>query len=192
MKVLIMCRSLTTAQRGALLLERRSISVSVVKAPQHLRGNGCGYALSLYWNLPDYLPDRLEAGTHNFPGIAGLDAGMAYVRERGVRAIFETEHTLLCRAVERLSDCAGVELFAGPAGTQSGVLSLRMAGMDADEASQRLTEQGICLRSGLHCAPLAHKSAGTLDTSTLRMSFSPFVRLEEVDACCEKIRELTR
>lgn len=147
---------------------------------------------SLLQTMPDYLPDRLEAGTHNVPGIAGLDAGMAYVRERGVRAIFETEHTLLCRAVEWLSDCAGVELFAGPAGTQSGVLSLRMAGMDADEASQRLTEQGICLRSGLHCAPLAHKSAGTLDTGTLRMSFSPFVRREEVDACCEKIRELTR
>ena len=48
MNVLILCRSLTTAQRGALLLERRGISAAVVKAPQHLRSNGCGYALSLY------------------------------------------------------------------------------------------------------------------------------------------------
>ena len=53
MNVLIMCKSLTTAQRGALLLERRGISASVVKAPQHLRGSGCGYALSLYRNLEE-------------------------------------------------------------------------------------------------------------------------------------------
>lgn len=147
---------------------------------------------SLLQEMPDYLPDRLEAGTHNVPGIAGLNAGMQYVLERGVQAIFEREHKLLCRAAELLSDCAGVELFIGPAGTQSGVLSLRISGCDADEASLRLSEQGFCLRSGLHCAPLAHKSAGTLDTGTLRMSFSPFVREEEVDACCRIIRELTR
>ena len=147
---------------------------------------------SLLQEMPDYLPDRLEAGTHNVPGIAGLNAGMQYVQERGVPAIFETERKLLCRAAEQLSDCAGVELFTGPAGTQSGVLSLRIAGVDADEAALRLSEQGVCLRSGLHCAPLAHKSAGTLDTGTLRMSFSPFVRGEEVDVCCRKIRELTR
>ena len=53
MKYLIMCKSLTTAQRGALLLERHGISASVVKAPQHLRGSGCGYALSLYRNLEE-------------------------------------------------------------------------------------------------------------------------------------------
>ena len=53
MKYLIMCKSLTTAQRGALLLERHGISASVVKAPQHLRGNGCGDALSLYRNLEE-------------------------------------------------------------------------------------------------------------------------------------------
>lgn len=147
---------------------------------------------SLLQVMPDYLPDRLEAGTHNVPGIAGLNAGMQYVLQRGVPTIFETEHQLLCRAAEQLSDCAGVELFTGPAGTQSGLLSLRISGCDADEASMRLSEQGICLRSGLHCAPLAHKSAGTLDTGTLRMSFSPFVRAEEVDACCRNIRELTR
>lgn len=62
MKVLIMCRSLTTAQRGALLLERRGISVSVVKAPQHLRGNGCGYALSLYRNLPEAVQSLKNSG----------------------------------------------------------------------------------------------------------------------------------
>ena len=61
MNVLIMCKSLTTAQRGALLLERRGISASVVKAPQHLRGSGCGYALSLYRNLEEAVMTLLNA-----------------------------------------------------------------------------------------------------------------------------------
>ena len=57
MKVLIMCKSLTNAQRGALLLERRGISASVVKAPQNLRGNGCGYAISLFRRLQEAVED---------------------------------------------------------------------------------------------------------------------------------------
>ena len=61
MNVLIMCKSLTTAQRGALLLERRGISASVVKAPQHLRGSGCGYALSLYRNLEEAVATLRDA-----------------------------------------------------------------------------------------------------------------------------------
>ena len=62
MNVLIMCKSLTTAQRGALLLERHGISASVVKAPQHLRGSGCGYALSLYRNLPEAVQSLKNSG----------------------------------------------------------------------------------------------------------------------------------
>ena len=62
MNVLIMCKSLTTAQRGALLLERRGISASVVKAPQHLRGSGCGYALSLNRNLPEAVQSLKNSG----------------------------------------------------------------------------------------------------------------------------------
>ena len=145
---------------------------------------------SLLQAMPDYLPDRLEAGTHNVPGIAGLGAGMEYVLEKGVPAILRTEEALLHRAVELLSDCDGIELFTGPQGTQSGVLSFRLRGLDCDEAASALSEEGICLRSGLHCAPLAHKSAGTLETGTLRLSLSPFVTRRELDAACERIRAL--
>ena len=147
---------------------------------------------SLLQEMPGYLPDRLEAGTHNVPGIAGLLAGMEYVRVRGAEKIMDQECALLCTAVEELRDFAGAELFTGQEGMQSGVLSLRVRGMDCDEAANQLSERGICLRSGLHCAPFAHKSAGTLETGTLRMSFSPFVSESELRLCCQAIRELSQ
>jgi len=147
---------------------------------------------SLLQEMPAYLPDRLEAGTHNVPGIAGLCAGIDYVRACGVGEICKKEQELLRYTEELLKKEEQIELFVGPEGSQSGVLSLRIRGRDCDEAAAFLSEQNICLRSGLHCAPLAHRSAGTLQTGTLRLSFSPFVRKEEVKSCCERIRELSR
>ena len=140
--------------------------------------------------MPAYLPDRLEAGTHNVPGIAGLLAGIEYIRSRGPDSIMEHERGLLRTAVSQLRDCGGLELFTGKEETQSGVLSFRYDGMDCDEAARQLSERGICLRSGLHCAPLAHMSAGTVDTGTLRMSFSPFVSAQELNGCCKIIKEM--
>ena len=145
---------------------------------------------SLLQQMPDYLPDRLEAGTHNVPGVAGLLAGMEYVSGHGVRQIMRAERELLDFALSQLEGMEKLELFAGQADSQSAVLSLRVKGLDCDEAAQFLSGRGICLRSGLHCAPLAHRSAGTLDTGTLRMSFSPFVTRQDVRICCAAVREL--
>ena len=147
---------------------------------------------SLLQTMPDYLPDRLEAGTHNVPGIAGLSAGISYIAECGREAIENHERALLRLAVEELSDVEGIEVFAGPAGTQTGVLSIRIAGMDCDEAAQKLSDRGVCVRSGLHCAPFAHRSAGTLDTGTIRLSFSPFVSEAELHSACQILRDLSR
>ena len=145
---------------------------------------------SLLQQMPDYLPDRLEAGTHNVPGIAGLLKGMEYVTQRGTDRIWREEQSLLQLALSQLRGCEGLELFAGGEGEQSGVLSLRIDGLDCDEAARLLSARGICVRSGLHCAPLAHRSAGTLETGTVRMSFSPFVKREELMACCAALRDL--
>ena len=147
---------------------------------------------SLKQRMPDYLPDRLEAGTHNVPGIAGLLAGMEYVMERGTAEIRRQENALLDYAVNTLSACENLELFCSSKETQSAVLSFRIQSMDCDETAQLLSERGICLRSGLHCAPYAHRTAGTLETGTLRMSFSPFVSREEVETCCATLRELSK
>ena len=125
-------------------------------------------------------------------GAAGLTAGMRYVLERGTDAIAAHEQKLLAELVERLAELDGVELFAGAPGTQTGVLSFRLMDLDCEEAAQRLAEHGVCLRSGLHCAPCAHRSAGTLETGTLRASFSAFSEARETEAFCTILKEIMR
>ena len=129
--------------------------------------------------MPDFLPDRAEAGTVNVPGIAGLAAGMRYVNKVGVDAIFRREQAQAKKCADGLR-ALGFPVFAGA--HQSGTLSF-LPGMDCEEAAQRLAQQGIAVRAGLHCAPLAHESAGTLETGTVRLSFGH-------DACDSQSRAL--
>lgn len=137
--------------------------------------------------MPDYLPDCFEAGTLNVCGIAGLRAGLSYIEEVSPAAILRKERELLEVAVSELKSCDRLELFTGE--NQSGVLSLRGT-LDCETAAERLSAQGICVRAGLHCAPLAHASAGTLQTGTVRLSFSPFVTAEQVVTACREIQRL--
>jgi selenocysteine lyase/cysteine desulfurase len=140
-------------------------------------------------DMPDALPDRLEAGTHNVCGIAGLLAGIAYVSARGTEDILRHERALLHQSLRILAG-ADCELFAGDPGDQTGVLSLRSCRLDCEILAARLGERGICVRSGLHCAPLAHESAGTLESGTLRLSFSPLLDGYSVSKACITLRQL--
>ena len=131
--------------------------------------------------MPDYLPDRHEAGTHNVPGIAGLLAGINYVLSIGTDKILADEFSLISKMASDLSGCSDIELFLGNEKNQIGVLSLRSAKIGCEELGQMLAEEGICVRTGLHCAPYAHKYAGTIDTGTVRVSVSPFTTLENAE-----------
>ena len=125
--------------------------------------------------MPDFLPDRLEAGTHNIPGAAGLLEGLRFVSRRGTPAIAVHERQLIRRLGEGLSRVPGVQAFLSPdPAAQAGVLSFRAEGRDCEELGEALGRRDIALRAGLHCAPLAHQTAGTLDTGTLRASVSAF------------------
>ena len=135
-------------------------------SPKPLLMGGTG-SDSILQDMPDYLPDRGEAGTLNVPGIAGLDAGLRYLKHMGIGRIFERERKQAqscARGLERL----GMKVFAGP--HQAGTLSF-LPDMDCEEEAGQLGKMGIALRAGLHCAPLAHESAGTLETGTVRISF---------------------
>ena len=133
-------------------------------APWICGGTGSNSALQ---QMPDFLPDRGEAGTANVPGIAGLEAGIRLVLEHSPGEIARREAALASEAARMLKEL-GMEVFMGE--HQAGTVSLRCA-MDCEEAAQALSRKEIGLRAGLHCAPLAHRSAGTLDTGTLRLSF---------------------
>lgn len=117
--------------------------------------------------MPEFLPERLEAGTPNVPGIAGLTEGIRLVRKLTPESIGKKEEKLGKITAEGLQKL-GMQVFAGP--HQGGTVSFVPRG-DCQELADILAGQGIALRAGLHCAPLAHRSAGTLETGTVRVSF---------------------
>lgn len=148
---------------------------------------------SINQEMPAFLPDRLEAGTHNIAGVAGLLEGLRFVSAKGPEAILGHERKLLARARDALGQLPGVVLFYDPLGqNQGGVLSLRLARMDCEEAAQWLGDHGAAVRAGVHCSPLAHRTQGTLETGTVRLSFSAFNTPKEVDRFAQLLETLIR
>lgn len=147
-------------------------------------------SLSVRQEMPDFLPDRLEAGTHNVPGIAGLLEGIRFVNSRGVEAILHRERMLARQAAQGLSAIPGVTVYAAKDPlVQAGVLSFQMEKLDCEDVGERLGQRDIAVRAGLHCAPYAHKSAGTEERGTVRVSFSDFNMPNEVRSL---VREVSR
>ncbi len=134
--------------------------------PFPLLQGGTG-SLSIDQNMPDFLPDRAEAGTLNVPGIAGLSAGLDFLKKTGLRNIWEKEHREVVRCTKGLEKL-GFRVFSGD--HQCSTVSF-VPDIDCEEAALELAQQDIAVRAGLHCAPLAHESAGTLSTGTVRVSY---------------------
>jgi cysteine desulfurase family protein len=133
---------------------------------------------------PDFLPDKLESGTLNAIGLAGLGAALADLTAFGVDTVLPHEQKLLRRFRDGLRELAQIEVY-GPADPAEsvGVLSLNVAGIPCDEVGSRLEQQfGIFTRTGLHCAPAAHRSIGTLEKGTVRFSASRFTTEADIDA----------
>ena len=146
-----------------------------------LMEGGTGSA-SLAQEMPEFLPDRLEAGTHNVPGIAGLEAGLRYVAGMTPERIARHERRLIRHAAEGLRRMPGVTAYAAEdASQQLGVLSFTVADREPEELAERFAERGIAVRAGYHCAPTAHRSAHTLSQGTVRVSVSAFSTEAEID-----------
>lgn len=141
--------------------------------------------------MPNFLPDRLEAGTHNVPGAAGLLEGMRFVERVGTDVILEKERRLALAAAKGLERLPDLQIFAHPSlANQTGVLSFRHASMDCEAIATALAQRGIAVRAGMHCAPLAHKTAGTLDSGTVRISFSPMNRETHVSCLIQAMASI--
>ena len=150
-------------------------------------------SLSARQEMPDFFPDRLEAGTHNLTGIAGLLEGIRFVRRRTPEVILNHERSLTARCAQALSAVPGVTVCAAPRlFSQAGVLSFQVDGLDCEEVAERLGARGIAVRAGLHCAPLAHQSAGTIGDGTVRVSFSAFNTIREVDLLARAVAQITQ
>lgn len=158
------------------------------RVPGPLLAGGTG-SLSRQQEMPDFLPDRLEAGTQNVHGAAGLLEGLRFVRSQGTEAILGHERKVIRRLADRLRRDAGVRVLYG-ADSGSGVLSLLLEREAPEATAERLAARGVAVRAGLHCAPLAHITAGTVRTGTVRFSASAFNTLREADAAAEALLEL--
>lgn len=150
--------------------------------PRPLMQGGTG-SLSVSEEMPDFLPDALEAGTVNVPGIAALDAGMQWVTRQTLPRIHACENALCSRflaGLRRIPDCT---VYRTEGAQYAPLVSFSLARETPNETGQRLGEAGFCLRAGLHCAPLAHRKLGTLQQGTVRFAPSVMNTAEEVDDC---------
>ncbi len=141
---------------------------------------------------PDFLPDKYEAGTPNIVGLAGLVASVRYVLRRGVASIREYEQELTQRLVAGLRRIAGVRVIGSEdVSRQIAVVAFTVAGRACSEVAHELEQRfGILCRPGLHCAPLAHRTLGTLPAGTLRFAPGVFNTADQIDAALVAVAQV--
>lgn len=141
---------------------------------------------------PREMPEFLESGTQNVPGILGLGAGIAFVRKKTPERIRNWEMRHIGRIYEGLAALPGVRLYTPypDAAHFAPVLSFNVEGLPSETAGDLLAKRGIAVRCGLHCAPLAHKKFGTEETGAVRVSPSAFTSDRDVDAFLAAVREI--
>ena len=144
-------------------------------------------------DMPEHLPDRLEAGTPNGAGIVGLGEACRWLQYRGIEAVAVHEAQLRARFVDHLRQVPRASVVGDtPDEPTTGVVSFVIDGVDSGEAAARLDrEWSICVRAGLHCAPCAHRRLGTFPSGTIRVGFGPFSRSEQVDALVAALGTIT-
>jgi cysteine desulfurase family protein len=141
---------------------------------------------------PDQLPDRLESGTLNTVGIAGLLAAVQFVLEQGVDRLGEHDRALAVRLIAGLEAMDGVKvLAAAERSSRVGVVSFTALGWEPTDLAVVLDQSfGIAARAGLHCAPCAHRTLGTFPKGTVRLSPGWFNTAEEIDRVLEAVRQV--
>ncbi|NLF34614.1 MAG: aminotransferase class V-fold PLP-dependent enzyme [Clostridiales bacterium] len=168
-----------------------AVSRPLAQALEPLVAGGTG-SLSSSPEMPRQMPDRLEAGTLNLPGIAGLSTALDYLTETGAEALRRREIALTKRLLDGILDHPHLYV-PGPADAarRVGVVSVAFKRRDNGEAAYRLEQTyGILVRSGLHCAPLAHRSLDTFPQGTVRFSIGHGTTVQEIDAAIEAVSAL--
>ena len=143
---------------------------------------------------PDFLPDKYESGTPNAVGIAGLTAGARYVLKRGVERIREHERDVTQRLIDGLRNIVAVRVFGTKdARQQTAAVSFTIDGHSVSDVARALDERfGIMCRPGLHCAPRAHRTLGTLPEGTIRYAPGPFTTEVEIERAVDAVASLVR
>ena len=173
---------------GGLVIGER-VNVSQL-TPQKRGGTG---SRSEHEEQPDFLPDMLESGTPNAIGLAGLIAGIRWVREQGVPYVRTHERALTAQLLAGLASIPGITIY-GPrvADCQAATVSFNIESLEPSEVGHRLDEEyAIMCRVGLHCSPAAHRTLGTFPAGTVRFGLGAFNTRDEVTAALQAVAELS-
>lgn len=167
------------------------ISQKLADNMESLITGGTG-SLSETVEQPDFLPDKFESGTINTPGIIGLKAGIEYINEVGIQAIHNHEIRLLEHFLKGLQELDKIKVYGSQdLDKKVPTIPLVVKGYDMGDLGYMLAEKhGIMVRSGLHCAPLAHKTIGTFPEGTLRFSIGWHNTEEDIDYALDCLAEL--
>ncbi len=158
-----------------------------------LKQGGTG-SRSEFEEQPDFLPDRFESGTPNGVGIAGLLAGIRFVLEKGVEQIRQNEITLTEKLIEGLKKISRVKRY-GPQiqKNQIATLSFNIEQLSPSDVAHRLEKEfGVLCRSGLHCAPAAHRTIGTFPEGTVRFGLSAFNNEADIEAAIRTVSQISK
>lgn len=140
---------------------------------------------------PTDLPEALEAGTLNGHGIAGLLAGVTFIEEVGIETIRRHEQQLAEELAEGLRTIPGIKIYREPGHEYGGVVAVNIGEVDSQAVGTILSEDyDIYVRSGAHCAPLAHEALGTKEQGAVRFSFSYFNRSAEIEVAIAAMKEI--
>ena len=142
---------------------------------------------------PNLFPDKYESGTHNTPGIVGLNEGVKFIFKEGINKIKEHEEKLCGYMLKRLEEVPNIKIY-GPkdASKRASVITINIGNMDSGEITFLLdSEYNIATRSGIHCAPLAHKTLGTLEQGAVRFSIGYFNTKEEIDLVIYALKKIS-
>lgn len=170
---------------GALIINCDVIPDSLIEG-----GTGSN---SIDYAQPMILPDKFESGTNNFSGIIGMGEGIKFVSSYGQMKIYKKEIELLCYIYDKLKSMNKIELYTQRPNMDYyvPVLSFNVKGKNSEEVADELSSKyNIAVRAGLHCAPLAHKSIGTLNTGTVRVVPSVFTTNYDINALISAVYKI--
>lgn len=199
---------------GILPIDLQKMGIDILAAPGHkglygpmgvgvlviggeiqidfFREGGSGI-LSEGESQPEKYPWRLEGGTPNLPGIAGLRAGLDFIQEIGIENIGRHDSELAKLLIDGLREIPGVHLYCDTKAPDSGVVSFTIDQMDVALTAAILDQNyGIAVRGGLHCAPVTHKNIGTFPEGTVRASFSHFNSAADAEQLVAAVKEMAQ
>ncbi|NLB78599.1 MAG: aminotransferase class V-fold PLP-dependent enzyme, partial [Clostridiaceae bacterium] len=199
---------------GVLPLDVKTMNISLLAFPGHKSLMGPQGTGGLYVNesvnlapiiqggtgshsfetvQPLFMPDVIECGTLNTPGIVGLGAGIEFILKTGTDTILKRKELLITKLYEGLAAHKKIKLYSTAENHKnSGIIAFIINGTDSSEIANLLDSRyHIATRPGFHCAPLAHKALGTEKTGLLRLSLGYFNTLDEIQYAIDSIKEIT-